>query len=74
MLKCSVPAEAEPKLEAWLDRRDIHFEVAPSRAGRLVVIATFDTIGDERERLRLEGMYKGLVLKIPGGKILKNKG
>ena len=73
-IRCSVPADQEPKLEGWLDRRDIPFEVSPSKAGRLIVHANFGACTDGKERKRLEGMYRGVVLKIPEGRILKNKG
>ena len=69
MHRYAVPSEHEPRLEAWLDRREIHYEVAVSKKpGRLIILVDFTN----QERYR--DMFENQVRKIPGGKILKKQG
>ena len=66
MHKYALPAEHEPRMEAWLDRREIPYEVAVSKKpGRLIIFVDFQ--GQERYR----EMFENQMRKIPGGRILK---
>lgn len=67
-IRYTVPAEHEPKVESWLERRGIPFEVSTgSRKGKLVVHADFGAIADLKERARLEEMLGTMIQKIKGG-------
>lgn len=67
-IRYTVPAEIEPRIESWLERREIPFEVSTSgRKGKLVVHADFGVIADLKERARLEEMLGTMIQKIKGG-------
>lgn len=73
MIRKLVAPEDEPKVEAWLERRGIHFEVGV-RGKKMFVDADFGACTDIKKRAYLEEIYESFIRKIPGGKIAKNKG
>ena len=63
----AVSSEMSPKIEAWLDRHDIPYEVEVVRAGKRIklrVMAQFDK--DEDGKRRAE-MYKRFLERVQGG-------
>ena len=75
MIRYGIPMEYEPRMEAWLEKRGIPFEVCSSRKPeRLVMMVQFEACTDVKEQNRIREMFENQIRKIPGGKILKNKG
>lgn len=68
-----VTPEDEPKVEAWLERRGIPFEVGV-RGKKMFVDADFSVFKNDVKRTYYEEIYENFIEKIRGGKIAKNKG